>query len=264
MTKRVRVIILSVALGITLLLGWELQAESPSLAAVLVASIMYFGLYWVLEFEVVGFRLVYVFILPVLFDFMFVQRILSSEIRVFGGVEGGELIVAVLFALLNYVLILTANILNVASVRKIPLLQVAQTTSYFFSVFLSFLTFDMIQDMELSPIMDILIVGVVFYLIIHQLLWFVIEDRRVLLHSTIAIDLLVVLIYLVMSFWPIPYFLLNTFLSGVVYVLCGYVMHSAKRSLARNTELEYSLIMVILLLLVMLTSDWGSFGGLFF
>jgi len=264
MAKRTKVIILSVALGVTLLLGWRLRAESPSLTAVLVASIMYFGLYWVLEFEVVGFRLVYVFILPVLFNFMFVQRILSSEIRIFGGVEGGELIIAVLFGILNYILILTANILNVASIRKIPLLQVAQTSSYFFSVFLSFLTFDMIQDMELSPIMDILIIGVVFYLIIHQLLWFVIENRRSLFHSTIVIDLLIVLIYLVMSFWPIPYFLLNIFLSGVMYVLCGYIMHSAKRSLTRNTELEYVFIMIVLLFLVIFTSDWGSFGGLFF
>lgn len=264
MTKRAKVIILSVALGITLLLGWRLRTESPSLVAVLVATIMYFGLYWVLEFEVVGFRLVYVFVLPVLFNFMFVQRILSSETRIFGGVEGGELIIAVLFGVLNYILILTANILNVASIRKIPLLQVAQTSSYFFSVFLSFLTFDMIQDMELSPVMDILIVGVVFYLIIHQLLWFVIEDRHTLLHSTIAIDLSVVLIYLVMSFWPIPYFLLNTFLSVVIYVLCGYVMHSSKRSLTRNTELEYGFIMITLLLLVVFVSNWGSFGGLFF
>ena len=263
MTKRVKVIILSVVLGITLLFGWGLRTESPSLAAVFVASIMYFGLYWVLEFEVVGFRLVYIFVLPVLFDFMFVQRILSSEIRILGGVEGGELIIAVLFGVLNYILILTANILNVASVRKIPLLQVAQTSSYFFTIFLSFLTFDMIQDLNLSPIMDILIVVVVFYLIIHQLLWFVIEDRNMLLHSTIAVDFLLVLIYLVMSFWPIPYFLLNIFLSGIMYVFCGYIMHSAKRSLTGGTELEYGFIMIVLLFLVMAASDWGSFGGLF-
>lgn len=263
MTKRAKVIALSIVLGLTLLLGWGLRTESPSLVAVFAASIMYFGLYWVLEFEVIGFRLVYVFILPVLFDFLFVHQLLSSDVKIFGQVQGGEIIIALLFGALNYILILTANILNVSSTRKIPLLQVAQTSSYFFSVFLSFLTFDMIQGLGLSPIVDILIIFLFIYVITHQLLWFIIEDKKLLLHSTIAIDLAIVALYFVMSFWPMPYFLFNILLSGVVYVLYGYVMHSVKRSLTGNTELEYAVITALLLVLVIFASDWGSFGGFF-
>lgn len=263
MNKRSKAILLSIILGIAFLPSWRLKIENPSLAAIFVASIIYFGLYWVLEFNIIGLRLFFIFLLPIMFDFMFIQSTLSLGSRFLMNVEGVELFIAIIFGILNYIIILTANILNVSSVRKIPLLQVAQTSLYFFSVFLFFLVFDSIQRIELSPVIDIFLIFTLSFLILYQLFWFIIEDKKLLFFTVLSADFALILVYIVLSFWPIHPILFNILMTAVVYVLSGLVMHSIKKSLTRGTELEYAIIILVLLITVIVTSNWNSFGSIF-
>lgn len=263
MNKRSKAILLSIILGIAFLPSWRLKIENPSLAAIFVASIIYFGLYWVLEFNIIGLRLFFIFLLPVMFNFMFVQSALNLGGRFLLKIEGIEILIAIIFGVLNYIVILTANILNVSSVRKIPLLQVAQTSLYFFSVFLSFMVFDSIQRIGFSPVIGLLIVFAISFLILYQLFWFIIEDRKLLFFVVLSTNFVLILVYLVLLFWPIHPILFNILMTAIVYVLSGLVMHSVKKSLTRSMELEYAIIIFALLIAVIFTSNWNSFGAIF-
>lgn len=256
MQKRTKIGLLSVTMGVLLLLSPALRVANPALFAVLAASILYFGLYWVLEFSVIGLRLIFVFILPIIFTFLFIQRILGVSLGVGVGIS---LPLAVLFAVLVYVLVLTANILNVASIKKIPLLQVAQTSLYFFTTITVFLMFDAVQSLEASTVLDTLIISVSLFVLIYQLFWFIFESRKDLLQATLVTDFLLVLAYFIISFFPIPYLLFNVVLSALFYIFIGLFMHSIKKSLVGNMVIEYILIIIALILLTVISFDWGSF-----
>jgi hypothetical protein len=258
MDKRLKISLLSILLGASVLLSPSLELKNTTLFAVLIASAVYFGLYWILEFNVVGLRLIFVFLLPVIFNFLFAESIFNSAYDL-GNWDGLNLIIALFFGFANYILILTANILNVASVKKIPLLQVAQTSLYFFTVFTCFLAFDALQSLEQSTVLDILILIVVLFVLIYQLLWFVVDSRKILFFTTLLLDLALVLTYFVLSFWPIPYLLVNLILSAVLYVLCGLVMHSAKKSLDKSTIFEYVMVLLIVIVITYYSLDWGIF-----
>lgn len=254
MQKRTRIGILSVLMGVLLLLSPSFRIGNPALFAVLFASVLYFGLYWVLEFNVIGLRLIFVFLLPIIFTFLFVQRLLS--------IWGGGAIsfpIAVLFSLLTYILILTANILNVASVKKIPLLQVAQTSLYFFSTVTIFFAFDAVQGLEMGTVLDLFIVALVGFLITYQLMWFIMESRRDLINAVLMIDLALMMIFFTLSFFPIPYMLYNLILAAVFYVLSGLFMHSAKKSLTRSVVIEHVVVIAVISIISILSLDWGSF-----
>ncbi len=254
MQKRTRIGVLSVLMGVLLLLSPSFHIGNPALFAVLVASVMYFGLYWVLEFNVIGLRLIFVFLLPIIFTFLFVQRLLSAW-----GSGAISFPIAVFFAILTYVLILTANILNVASVKKIPLLQVAQTSLYFFSTVTVFFAFDAIQGLEMGTILDVLIIALVGFIITYQLMWFILESRADLFNAALMIDLALVMIYFALSFFPIPYMLYNLVLATVFYILSGLFMHSAKKSLTVGIIIEYVVVIAVISTISILSLNWGSF-----
>jgi len=263
MDKRQKVKILSFIMGVTLLLSHGLNLQDSSLAALFSAVVIYFGLYWVLEFNVIGLRLIFVFILPILFDFMFVQQSLGLESSLNRDISSGIfIVVAIIFSILNYVIILTANILNVASIRKIPLLQVAQTSAYFFSVFLLFLVLSFVQGLGYSIFFNLILIFIFSFIVMYQLFWFIVEGRSLLFWVTMVCAMSLALVYEILSFFPISYVLLNISISALVYVFGGLVMHSAKKSLRGTMLIEYFVTLVILLVIIFATSDWGSFGSL--
>ena len=254
MQKRTKIGVLSLMMGVLILLGPSFGVGNSTLMGVLIASALYFGLYWILEFNVIGLRLIFVFLLPIIFSFLFVQRSLALW-----GDRGVGFPVAVLFSSMVYILILTANILNVSSIKKIPLLQVAQTSLYFFSTISIFLMFDAVQGLETGTILDTLIVAVAGFIIIYQLIWFIVESRSDIFYITLLINLILVLIYFTLSFFPIPYMLYNLILASVFYVITGLFMHSVKKSLSRSVFWEYVLVIVVIATITIASLDWGSF-----
>lgn len=261
MEKRTKAILVSATIALFLLVSSSLGIEKSTLIAVFAAIIMYFGLYWVLEFEIVGLRLVFLFILPVLFVFSFVERsVYFSEILGGGNSGQGLLFLSVLLGVVSYVIILTANILNVASLKKIPLAQVAQTSLYFFTVILVFLITDVIQSFETGVFIDLIWLAGATFLAVSQLIWFVLSDMKMMFRISFVIILAVIFWYVVFSYWPISFLLLNLSVAVIFYILCGFVMHTAKKSLTRGTLIEYSILIISILFLIFLSSDWGSFG----
>jgi len=264
MNKRKKVILLSALISLLLFLGKGLDVGDTTLVAVFAAAIAYFGLYWILEFEVIGLRLIFVFVVPVLFNFLFVYRVLASLTDVGGEIgNSGILIFSLLLGGLNYIVFLTANILNVASFKKIPLLQVAQTTLYFFTVLITFLLFDFVQSLGYSLWVDVIILFIAMFLLLYQQFWFVIGERRSLINVVTVLSLILIMAFVMFSFWPINIFLLNLSLAMVVYVLIGLVMHISKNSLTKSLTFEYIGLLIIVAAIITLMSDWGSFGNLF-
>jgi hypothetical protein len=171
-------------------------------------------------------------------------------------------LVAMLFSTIVYGLLLTVNVLYIASLKSIPLVQVAHSVWYILTLAVVFIfTYWSILSAD-QPYYVLPAVAVMYFLLILQhLSHFELSDREIVLKS-LGIMLGMASVVVVTAFWPTPVYV-KAFAAAVSgYIGLGIVMHELKKVLLWRVYFEYGILLLIFLVTLIITSDWGIFGGI--
>ncbi|MDD3661638.1 MAG: hypothetical protein PHG63_01095 [Candidatus Dojkabacteria bacterium] len=267
--KRRRVFMIS-ALIVLLVFGLKLwgQHDWSSHEMVLVAfvagALTYVGLMWAFRFEFLPAGYLTVLPLPSLFVFglvLFVELFFFQRFqRIYEALIFGALLLV--FVVVLAVVFLTANVLNVATVKTLPLLQVAQTASYAVSLFSIFFVSYFIVDQGLSlPLTVALLTATLFVATFLHLSHFGLHPRVVLSYSTV-LTVCSAMVAAVLLMWPVSTVFRVLLPTIVSYIGVGIVMHDIRKVLRPLIFWEYTVVLCIVLVILILNASWGIAGPL--
>lgn len=172
-----------------------------------------------------------------------------------------KLPIAFLFALGMYALLLTENIFSVAAIRTIQLFRAASAVGFLLTLLTAFLLYDTIFSFRLSFWSNSLLVAAVSLPLFFHGLWSVnLEEmftRRLLLY-TLILSLILAEAALIISFYPLTIAMSSLFLTTGVYLLLGLSQASLAERLFRQTVYEYLGVGIIVLLIMLFTTNWGG------
>ena len=201
--KRGKLLLLAAFIAFSLFVSKVVQANTQVvISRVYINALIYFvivfvGLLWAFNFQIKRKSLIYL-LQPALFVFsqeLFVEFFFFQKFsRIYEAFILLLLIIAVFF--INYFSFLSANAFNVNLYKKIPLAQVARTTSYIISIFtMYFLTFSFLLS-EFN--VYFLLVSILIFYIIITLIHYInieIEDRE-LFRKTVITSMISFILFL--------------------------------------------------------------------
>lgn len=211
--------------------------------------------WWSLREALAGIRYLTTIILPTLLTAgisLFYFLLPSSWIS--------QLPVIGLFAISFYALLLTENILSVASIRTIQLLRAAHAVGFLLTLLTSFLLFDTIFSFRMSGLINALAVFGVSFLIYLQGLWSVnLEEklsRNVWLYSLFLAIINTQFAFLI-SFMPTTIAMASLFTTTLVYIQLGITQVHFQERLFKRTIYEYLFVGFVVFTIFLFTSLWN-------
>lgn len=168
---------------------------------------------------------------------------------------------AIVFGISIYLLMLTANIYNVASVRTIALHRAARAVGLLFTLIAGFFLINVLFSLHLAFYFNA--IGVMFisgplYLV---LLWSnELENyisRKVAIYTGVF-TLVTAQMALVFSFWPIAPINGALIMVTVMYVLLGIGQFAIIEGLKRQIIYEYIGVAALVIIIVLITTRWGG------
>lgn len=168
-----------------------------------------------------------------------------------------RIVLAVLFAIGHYALLLSGNIFSVAAIRTIALLRAAQTVSLVMTLLSGFLLFDTIVSFRFPIFGSSILVLFASLLLSIPALWTVEVGEslniKIVLYSLVIAFLLSVL-SISISFWPTTISTSSLFLTSMLYCFLGLSSHHFSQRLFKNTVWEYVIVGSVVLITVLVTS----------
>ena len=168
---------------------------------------------------------------------------------------------AVLFGVSVYLLMLTANIYNVAAIRTIGLLRAANAVGLLFSLISTFFLSNVLFSLHLPFYLVVPGVIAIVMPIYTVGLWsYELEDfitRRVFVYGVIF-AVVTAQIALVLSFWPIVPINGALAMATVMYVLLGLAQLKFGDKLRRRAVYEHLLVAFVVFTVIVLTTRWGG------
>lgn len=165
--------------------------------------------------------------------------------------------IAIGYALLSYLLILTANILNGSLQISLPLEQAAKASQFVFSLISSYLMMIFILGANLNIVLRIVYLLPFIFYFSYSGIWFLkgLAKDQVLIKAT-TITLIMGVTVIVLSIWPVPnvYSILATAI--VYYVLLNIGLEN-RAKLGKNFWIEYSILFGLILILLFTNAIWG-------
>lgn len=242
-------------------LGRILTVNQDIVKALTVSVLFFFGLYWVLGFNVKGLRFVtilgyssfLIFIQSFLLElvvFQHIGRISEKTVSVF---------VLMLFGLTIYFLILTVNILNVSYVSKIPLAQAAKAANFLYTLFGAYFSFLLLLRSGAGEIFKFFFFNLVVFLLTLNIFWFKKESFRQLFGETGSVLLCMVTLYIVFLLWPLSVEVASMFYIVVFYILLGLGLEERESS-SVVMKIEYIFLVIIAVFLLLRLAVWGING----
>lgn len=152
-----------------------------------------------------------------------------------------------------YVLLLTLNILNIATTKPIPLSKAAWVSLSLWRFIISFLVYTFLFWFHFDWYIIIFLIFVFtvfltypgFYLLINQL-----GRGERSFYYIFSTTLLVVEIGFVMAFWQLPFFGAGLIVASFLYVLTGLIEAQLKAQLTKSFFWEYGVVMIFALALL--------------
>ncbi len=254
LTKRQKITISSVLMA-AMLLTIPLFKENQVfvLAGLIAAS---YGLsFWAIYSTFTGYELVTLFVLPVTlttsFALFLAQFPTSFQI---------QLLLALVYIVAMYTILLASNIFNVSIERNIPLVRAGRTIGYLATLFVSFAFFTLLFGLGLNVFLFAVISFIVAVLLISQGLWQIdlkATNLRWLVTSSLVGGLLVGELALALGFWPLDPPKIGLALTATIYVFLGILQHQQKKDLTFRTTFEYLFVAAVLLVFLLFTTSWG-------
>jgi len=201
------------------------------------------------------FDLVNLFVLPTILTASFALFLgrfdTNLEIRI---------VLAVVYVVAMYTILLSENIFNVSTERNIPLVRAARTIGYLATLFVTFAFFALLFGLGLNMFLFSGITFVVSSLLFAQGLWQINlkgTDLRFLSLSSVVAGLVVGETSLAFGFWPLDPPKVGLAVAASVYVILGIIQHHLRGDLSRRSVFEYTFVAVMVVLILFVTTNWG-------
>jgi hypothetical protein len=173
------------------------------------------------------------------------------------GVWWARIIIAVLFAIGHYALLLSGNIFSVAGIRTIALLRAAQTVSLVMTLLSGFLLFDTVVSFKFPILATTFLIFLASVVLSIPALWTVEVGEsinfKIVLYS-LVIAILMSILSISISFWPTTISTTSLFLTSMLYCFLGLSQHHLSQRLFKNTVWEYIVVGGVVLVTILLTS----------
>ena len=168
---------------------------------------------------------------------------------------------ALVFGISVYLLMLTANIYNVAAVRTIALHRAARAVGMLFTLVAAFFLINVLLSLHFQFYLNALGVSLITGPLYVVQLWSVdLEEyisRKVALYAGVF-TLVSAQMAMIFSFWPLEPINGALILVTVMYVLLGIGQFAIVEGLKRRSVYEYIGIASIVALIVLITTRWGG------
>lgn len=167
---------------------------------------------------------------------------------------------ALFFGVSFYWLVLSQNILNVASDRAIPLYRAASTANFVYTIFTFILLVGIIFSLSLPFYWNGLLVAVVSFPLSLQSLWSIKMEKlssQIVVYS-IILSLILGESAVALSFWPQAPLVNALYVNSINYIFLGILSEYLRDKLKKRVIIEYSQIGGGLMLVIfLLTSFFG-------
>lgn len=240
LTKRQKIIVTSVFLTIGLL---STQLVDFNLRFRFIAGLgilAYTFSLWALWEGINKFKAMILLILPTLFTLAVASSYFLLPIRWLT-----RLPFASFYGLSFYLLLLSQNVFNVASIRTIPLHRAASTAAFVATIFTAIVAYDVIRTLDLNFPWNGLIVFCISFLLVSQVLWSIkMEDRlgAEIVAQSFILALVLGEFAIVFSFWPFFHAVWAIMLGSALYVLLGITTYHLQGRL-KPGDIRWYLIM---------------------
>lgn len=167
--------------------------------------------------------------------------------------------VALLFGLTFYLLLLSQNVFNVASIRTIPLYRAASTAAFLFTLLSAFFIFNVVYAFNLLFLWNGVAVVLVSFPLILQVLWTLTMEDKIspsIVIQSLILSFVLGELALSFSFWPMPTTIWSLSLSSSMYVLLGLTSQVLRGRSDRRVVWEYLGIGAVILLISYFTTSW--------
>ncbi len=230
------------------------------------AGLTYVLSYWALMPGMNRTKAVTLLILPVFFTIAVASFFYVWPINKFT-----KVIFPVMYGLLFYLLLLSQNVFNVATIRTIPLYRAASTAGFMLSVITALFAYSVVGAFISSPgnilpfyVGPLMVIGISYPLIL-QILWSTKIEENIstqILVQSFIISLVLGELALVLSFWPslaeIRSFAVASILTSMMYVLVGITTHHLRERLGKREAWEYLLFGAFVWLIAFFITLWTS------
>lgn len=271
LNTRARVIIVSILVAVLYAVQATLDYEvyfnldsklfSDLLKGAILGFVLYIGAFWALFFKVRGERLITIMLFPsfgIVALSVLLQLILTSFI---GGIGQIPILIisVIIIGIFTYINLLSVNILNTSYLQNIPLAQAAKAAIFILSLLDGFLIFFLLFTNDINILYRISGVFLTVILLSYISLWSVDMFRSEKLLTAIALAVLLTFIAGAISIWPIsaPYLALT--LTLIFYIFMNISLEM-REIISEYIWLEYAVIFSLILLLLLLLSEWGING----
>lgn len=166
--------------------------------------------------------------------------------------------VAAAFGLVFYVLLLSQNVFNVASIRTIPLYRVASTTVFVLTLITAYMLINVIFSLNLFFIWNGIAVFIITFPLILQILWSLEMgglNSFILVYST-TLALIMGELAIVLSFWPIAKPMSTLVIATSLYVVLGICTHILKERLTKVDVWQFLAWGVGVFIIATITTSW--------
>jgi len=171
-----------------------------------------------------------------------------------------KILIAILFGIGEYALLLTANIFSVAAIRTIALFRAASAVGFVMTLVTGFLLFDTIFSFRQAYWVNSLVIIGVGFLLIFPALWSVelkpYITRKIVKYSWWSAVSLGIIASAI-CFWPISISVSSLFVSTMLYVLVGVFQHHLTERLFSRTLWEYLTVGIVVTITTLFTAGWG-------
>lgn len=270
-TTRTRAMMLAILIGVVFFVFqsvnfleiFDLEFEFDFIQMTILSVITYIGVFWVVNFKVRGERFLTVLLFPSLAVFiltLYINLLIGSLLSDVDRIVS-EVVASIVITIFAYILILTANILNIGFLQKIPLTQAGRAAHYVLTLFVAYLFFSMLFSNTIPFVVKILSTGVIAYLFSIIALWNIEIKYYQRFVASVGIGLMMVVGAFVLTMWPVASEYIALILSLVFYMALGLALE-VREVLKVRVWFEYSLLYFSVVLILLLVSNWGINGTL--
>lgn len=167
---------------------------------------------------------------------------------------------ALFFGISLYWLILSQNILNVASDRAIPLYRAASTANFVYTVFSFILIVSIIFSLNLPFFWNGVLVALLSFPLSLQSLWSIkMEklDAQIVVYSFV-ISLILGESAVALSFWPQASLITALYINSIYYIFLGILSEYLRDRLRKRIIIEYSQIGAGLMVIIFFLTNFFS------
>jgi hypothetical protein len=274
MTTRTRAFTLTLVSAVLFAasLFWAQQLENRGDNAIpfqLVSTAVLFlvlstGTLWVLFFKHQESSFVTVGLFPAIAAvpyILFAYRVMGS---IFAALEGVALtLVATLgFALLVYLLVLTANILNGSILYGIPLGQAGKAAQFIFSLVAMYFLSAFLLGTETFIVIRMVLVAALSFYLTYSAVWCLQVTRPEQINRVATVTAIILALFTaVMSVWPISTIYATVVITALFYMILNVALE-LREQIRGAIWFEYLAVVILIIFVLVLLGEWGINGAL--